>query len=164
MSNRKCNPKIAACIKMAEEVTWYVIPCPSNMQLTNVSKERGTHGSIYCLWECERKQPLWIGQSIPALVRSINEKGILNKSKRLHASSLYRVLRKEARKCSHKNFVVEKFSRANVEDVNSFISTFASVIFCTKAPELWKCSRPRSNATDEVLSLSSEAKMPLEAD
>ena len=136
--------KIVAPNKMTEEVTWYVIPCPSNMELTSVAKERG---SIYCLWECERKQPLWIGQSIPALVRSINEKGILNASKRLHASSLYRVLRREARKCSHKNFVVDKFSRANVEDINSFIALFSSVIFCTKSPELWKCSRPRGEAT-----------------
>ena len=74
----------------AEADQWYVIPCPANVELTSVAKERGTHGSIYCLWECERRSPAWLGQSVPALVRSINEKAVLAPEKRLHASSLYR--------------------------------------------------------------------------
>ncbi len=76
---------------MADADAWYVIPCPSSVILTSVCKERGTHGSVYCLWECERKMPVWIGQSIPALVRSINEKAVMNDAKRLHASSLTEV-------------------------------------------------------------------------
>ena len=89
--------------------------------------------------------PVWIGQSIPALVRSINEKAVVNESKRLHASSLYRCLRKEARKESHKSWKVEKFSRAQVEDLNAFVAGFSSAVFISKSPELWKCGRPQSD-------------------
>ena len=133
---------------MADSEAWYVIPCPSTLELTGVAKERGTHGSVYCLWECEKKMPVWIGQSIPALVRSINEKAVMNDSKRLHASSLYRCLRKEARKESHKNWKVEKFSRAQVEDLNAFIRGFPSAVFISKSPELWKCSKPAQDSGD----------------
>ena len=134
---------------MTEADAWYIIPCPSTVELTSVCKERGTHGSVYCLWECERKMPVWVGQSIPALVRSINDKAVMNETKRLHASSLYRCLRKEARKESHKNWKVEKFSRAQVEDLNIFMATFPSTVFISKSPELWKCSRPKNESQEE---------------
>ena len=124
--------------------SWFVIPCPPTVELITVAKERGTHGSVYCLWECECKLPVWIGQSIPALVRSINDKAVLTETKRLHASSLYRCLRKEARKESHKSWKVEKFSRAQIEDINMFLKEFPSAVFVSKSPELWKCSRPQT--------------------
>ena len=88
--------KLALGNSMADSEQWYVIPCPANVQLTSVLKERGTHGAIYALWECEKRTPCWIGQSIPALVRSINEKAVIAPEKRLHASSLYRCLRRVA--------------------------------------------------------------------
>uniref|UniRef100_A0A6C0BZM4 Uncharacterized protein n=1 Tax=viral metagenome TaxID=1070528 RepID=A0A6C0BZM4_9ZZZZ len=138
-----------------DESTWYVIPCPPTVELTNISKERGTHGSVYCLWECECKLPIWIGQSIPALVRSINEKAVLTDTKRLHASSLYRCLRKEARKESHKSWKVEKYSRAQVEDINEFIHNFPSAVFVSKSPELWKCSRPQSKKDGDTVPIES---------
>lgn len=139
--------KLINPLKMTDADAWYIIPCPSTVELTCVCKERGTHGSVYCLWECERRLPVWIGQSIPALVRSINEKAVMNETKRLHASSLYRCLRKEARKESHKNWKVEKFSRAQVEDLNVFISSFPSAVFISKSPELWKCGPPPASAS-----------------
>ena len=52
--------------------------------------------------------------------------------------------RKEARKESHKSWKVEKFSRAQVEDINEFIGKFPSAVFVSKSPELWKCSRPQN--------------------
>jgi hypothetical protein len=124
--------------------TWYIIPCPSSVKLTSVKKERGTHGSIYTLWECELRSPLWIGQSIPALVRSINEKAVYNREKRLHASSLYRCLRGEARKQAHKSWKVEKFSRNNLDQLNQHIEIFPSVVYVSKSPEMWRCGQPSS--------------------
>ena len=129
--------------------TWFIIPCPSSVELTNVAKERGTHGSIYCLWECEKRTPVWVGQSVPALVRSINEKAVMTPEKRLHASSLYRCLRREARKESHKNWKVEKFSRNQVQDLNAHLSQFPSVVYCSKSPELWRCT-PTAKEEDDV--------------
>ena len=127
----------------ASNETWYVIPCPSSVELTSVSKERGTHGAIYCLWEVDRKTPVWIGQSIPALVASINDKAVITVEKRLHASSLYRCLRKEARKESHKSWKVDKFSRTQVSELNKHLKTFPSVVYVSKSPELWRCSQTR---------------------
>lgn len=118
--------------------TWYTIPCPSEVRLSDVRKERGTHGSIYTLWECELLSPLWVGQSIPALVRSINENVVHSREKRLHASSLYRCLRGEARKLVHKSWKVQKFSRTDLEQLNEHIGRFPSVIYVSKSPEMWR--------------------------
>jgi len=125
---------------MADSDQWFVIPCPANVQLTFIQKERGTHGAIYAMWECEKRTPCWIGQSIPALVRSINEKAIMSPEKRLHASSLYRCLRKEAKKMAHKNFRVEKFARVDISELNLFLGEFPSIVVTSKSPELWHCS------------------------
>lgn len=118
---------------------WYVIPCPAGLELTSIGKERGTHGAVYTLWECERKSAVWLGQSVPQLVRSINEKAVTAPEKRLHASSLYRCLRKEARKESHKSWKVEKFTRAEIGELNKFLSDFPSIVVTSKSPELWHC-------------------------
>lgn len=126
---------------LAEERTWYIIPCPASVTLTKVDKERGTHGSIYVLWDIDEKSPVWVGQSIPALVRSVNEKAVINKEKRLHASSLYRCLRGEARKAHHKSWKVHKYNRDALTEMNRFLSEFPSVVYVSKSPELWRCSQ-----------------------
>lgn len=130
----------------ADVGTWYIIPCPSSVKLTGVNKERGTHGSIYTLWECELRSPLWVGQSIPALVRSINDKAVYNREKRLHASSLYRCLRGEAKKQGHKGWKVEKFSRGDLDQLNQHITIFPSVVYVSKSPEMWRCGQPASSS------------------
>jgi len=124
---------------MSASEQWFVIPCPAGLQLTSVGKERGTHGSLYALWECERKSSVWLGQSVPQLVCSINEKAVTTPEKRLHASSLYRCLRKEARKESHKSWKVEKFTRAEIAELNKFLADFPSIVVTSKSPELWHC-------------------------
>ena len=143
---------------MVDAEHWFVIPCPSNINLTTVEKERGTHGAIYALWECEKRTPCWVGQSVPALVRSINQKAVVTPEKRLHASSLYRCLRREARKESHKNWKVEKFSRADVGLLNTFFQQFPSIVVTSKSPELWHCS-----ATSPPEEPASVAEAPVES-
>lgn len=118
---------------------WYIIPCPAGVQLTSIAKERGTHGSIYCLWECDRRSPCFLGQSVPALVKCINEKVVLTPEKRLHASSLYRCLRRESKKSLHKSWKVERYSRCDISSLNEFLSGFPSIIVTSKSPELWHC-------------------------
>jgi hypothetical protein len=151
--------KLALGKSMADSEQWYVIPCPANVQLTSVLKERGTHGAIYALWECEKRTPCWIGQSIPALVRSINEKAVIAPEKRLHASSLYRCLRREARKESHKSWKVEKFARADITELNHFLGEFPSIVVTSKSPELWHCSPLSSVEEEEVEDV--EAHVPV---
>lgn len=144
-----CSPQ--AEIDDTAAGNWYIIPCPSEVKLSSVKKERGTHGSIYTLWECELRSPLWVGQSIPALVRSINENAVYSREKRLHASSLYRCLRGEAKKASHKSWKVEKFSRNDLEQLNTHINIFPSVIYVSKSPEMWRLGEtpPIQQYTDE---------------
>lgn len=137
-----CSPQ---AVDDAATGTWYIIPCPSEVKLSSVKKERGTHGSIYTIWECELRSPLWVGQSIPALVRSINENAVYSREKRLHASSLYRCLRGEARKNNHKSWKVEKFSRTDLEQLNNRIGIFPSVIYVSKSPELWRLGESSSS-------------------
>lgn len=132
---------------MGEPDQWYIIPCPANLQLTSIGKEHGTHGYCYVLWECERKTSVWLGQSVPRLVRAINEKAVTAPEKRLHASSLYRCLRKEARKESHKSWKVDKFSRAEIVELNRFLADFPSIVVVSKFPELWHCHATTSGAS-----------------
>ena len=117
---------------------WFIIPCPNDIVLTSISKEKGTHGSCYVLWEIEMKSSLWIGQSVPALVRAINEKAVLAQEKRLHASSLYRCLRGESRKGIHKGWRVEKFERTEHSELSDRLRAFPSVVFVSKDPQRWK--------------------------
>ena len=143
-----CSPQ---AVDDAATGTWYIIPCPSEVKLSSVKKERGTHGSIYTIWECELRSPLWVGQSIPALVRSINENAVYSREKRLHASSLYRCLRGEARKNNHKSWKVEKFSRTDLEQLNNRISIFPSVIYVSKSPELWRLGESSNNSPPPII-------------
>jgi hypothetical protein len=129
---------------------WFVIPCPNSINLTAVDKERGTHGSVYALWEVDCRSPLWIGQSIPALVRSVNEKAVWTLEKRLHASSLYRCLRGESRKLSHKSWRVEKYSRSELVTLNSRMKGFPSVVCVSKSPEMWQCNTPQENQIEDT--------------
>jgi hypothetical protein len=132
------------------EAIWYVIPCPNSVELTGISKESGTHGTVYVVYEVEMRSPLWIGQSIPALVRSINDKAVCNRDKRLHASSLYRCLRGEAKKCSHKSWKVEKFARIDLDPLNRQIKLFPSVVYVSKSPEMWRCGQPAENEVTDL--------------
>lgn len=128
---------------------WYAIPVPPTIQLLEVLKETSTHGSLYSLFECEERSNLFIGQSIPALTKAINSKAIVIPEKRLHCSSLYRVLRSESKKTSHKNWKVTKYNRNEIDKINTLMKKFPGVIFISKTPELWKTL---NNATtdDEI--------------
>ena len=147
---------------MTDNEEWYIIPCPCSITLTSVDKERGTHGSLYCLFECDRNLPVWVGQSIPALVNSINTKAILCPNKRLHASSLYRCIREESRKGTHKQWCVKKFDRNLVDDINNFIKQFPSVVFVSKAPEIWRCSLPEIRDTENNTKSNTEDETQIE--
>ena len=121
----------------AEQQVWHVIQCPANLVLTSVGKERGTHGFIYTIWEVERRFPVWVSQSIPAVVKAINDKAVLAHEKRLHASSIYRVLRGESQKRSHKHHAVCRWARTHLAELNTHLRLFPSCIFVSKTPEQW---------------------------
>ncbi len=119
--------------------TWHVVRAPSDVQLTLVEKEWMTQGWIYCVWEVDMQTPCWTSQSLPAIVAAINSG--LCKTKRLHVSSLYRLLRGESLSMIHKNHLLAVFKRADVEQLNEHMRKFLSCKFVTKDVTSWKARR-----------------------
>jgi hypothetical protein len=147
---------------MSDGDQWYIIPCPAGIQLTSIMREKISHGHVYCLWECERRMPAWLGQSIPALVRSINEKVVLIPEKRLHASSLYRTLRQQCKKQQHKCWKCSKYNRSEIAELNLFLANFPSIVVVSKSPELWHCNslsvREEAEEPEDVAAAAGELK------
>lgn len=142
-----------------EDSVWHTIAVPSHMELLSVQKESGTHGYIYTLWEIDHHQPCWVSQSVPAIVSAINNKVVTTREKRLHASSVYRVLRGESCKQSHKNHRVAKFSRQSLKELNAHLQTFVSCMFVTKTPEKWRVlllPEPSEQTPDDQVAVSEE--------
>ena len=119
--------------------TWHVVRAPSDVQLTWVEKEWMTQGRIYCVWEVDMQTPCWISQSLPAIVAAINRG--LCKEKRLHVSSLYRLLRGETRSKMHKNHLLSTYKRKGVDRLNEHMRKFPSCKFVTKDVTSWKARR-----------------------
>ena len=86
--------------------------------------------------------PCWISQSLPAIVAAINSG--LCKTKRLHVSSLYRLLRGESLSMIHKNHLLAVFKRADVDKLNEHMRKFPSCKFVTKDVTSWKARRDDS--------------------
>ena len=121
-----------------DDDSWVIIPCPPEIMLSEIQKEKGTHGAVYLLYECDMSTPIWVGQSIPAIVKAVNDKAVLASEKRLHASSLYRCLRGESKKGIHKGWRVERLERGEFNVINAKIKVFSSVVFVSKDPEKWR--------------------------
>jgi hypothetical protein len=135
----------------SKDVKWYCVPVPNTVRLSEIQKEQSSHGLVYLLFECEQRSSLFIGQSIPALTKAINSKAIQVPEKRLHCSSLYRVLRSESKKASHKNYRCLKFKRTAIPDINTYIQKFPSIVFVSKSPDLWKTSELDVDQVESIL-------------
>ena len=117
-------------------MSWRVVNVPGNVQLSQVGKEWKTHGKIYCVWEIDMQTPCWLSQSLPALIDALNQ--TLSRPKQLQVSSMYRVLRGESLRCRHKNYVMQAFSRRELEELNAHLASFPGCMFVTQEPEEWK--------------------------
>ena len=122
---------------------WFLVQASNMVRLVQVNKEHSTHGFIYILLELNTTSPCWVGQSVPALVSSINTNsvGIAGRSA-LHASSLYRILRREAKRAEHKGFAIYRFPRNLLDEVNMILTKAPYVIYVTKKPALWNIALP----------------------
>ena len=104
--------------------TWHVVRVPSDVQLPWVEKEWMTQGWIYCVVEVDMQAPCWISKSLPAILAAINRG--LCKEKRLHASSMYRLLRGETRSKMHNNHLLSTYKRKDVDQLNEHMRKFPS--------------------------------------
>jgi hypothetical protein len=135
---------------------WSVVHCPTDIDLTAISKECCSHGSIYLLWEVEMETPCFVSQSVPAVVKVINELAIGRPEKRLHASSLYRCLRGESVKNTHKTWRIDRFPRTSMPEINAHLKQFASAIFVTKSPDKWRIAKRQVDEAPTAAPPSSE--------
>ena len=93
------------------------------------------HGKIYCVWEVDMLTPCLLSQSLPALVDAFNVP--LSCPKQLQVSSMYRVMRGESLRRRHKNYVLQAFSRRELEELNAHLASFPGCMFVTKEPAEW---------------------------
>jgi hypothetical protein len=127
---------------------WFLVQASNTVRLVKVNKEHSTHGFIYILLELNTTSPCWVGQSVPALVSSINTNasGVVGRSA-LHASSLYRILRREAKRAEHKGFAIYRYPRNLLDEVNIILAKAPYVIYVTKKPSLWNIALPGAPLT-----------------
>ena len=78
-----------------------------------------------------------------ALVDAVNH--TLSRPKQLQVSSMYRVLRGQSLRCRHKNYVMQAFSRKELEELNVHLASFPGCMFVTQEPEEWKLAEGTSS-------------------
>ena len=123
-------------------MSWCVVNVPGKIQLAHVRKEWATHGNIYCVWEIDMLTPCWVSQSLPPLVDALNR--TLSHPKQLQVASMYRVLRGESLRRRHKNYMMQMFSRQEIEELNAHLANFPGCMFVTQYPEEWKLAEDDS--------------------
>ena len=87
----------------------------------------GDAWNIYCVWEIDMLTPCWVSQSLPPLVDAVNQ--TLSRPKQLQVSSMYRVLRGESLRRRHKNYMMQMFSRQEIEELNAHLANFPGYCF-----------------------------------
>jgi hypothetical protein len=79
----------------------------------------------------------------------------------LHASSLYRILRREAKRAEHKGFAFYRYPRNLLDEVNVILAKAPYVIYVTKKPSLWNIALPGVSLTgSESISETTSAHPP----
>jgi hypothetical protein len=104
------------------------IDVPTGTVFTTIFKEPHTHGIVYVLSRL-RDRP-WIGQSSVILARAINETGGLI----VHSSTLYRIVRGEAKKARTKDLMVQTIKTE--EELNEMIKESGAWVV-TRFPHVW---------------------------
>ena len=115
---------------------WQVIQCPATTEFKRVAKEQETHGNLYIVWERYGRTPCWICQSVPVLIQFMNQR-FRDAEKHLRVSPLYRILRGESTKQTHKNHEIVMLERDEMEALNRIIRRFPACNVVTKDPEKW---------------------------
>ena len=110
--------------------TIYCTPPP---RFASVAREPGAQGTLYCLWHPERPTA-WLGQSVPPLLRALNEKGVYYK---LHVSSIYRMLRGQHQSQQHHGWRVLRCGLDDLQPLNELLSTKLDLVVVCRCPDSW---------------------------
>ena len=94
---------------------WHLVTCPGSIRFARIRRELHTQFRIYVIFEPRAvAHPAWISQSNAELVKHLRSVG-----RRVHMSSLYRILRGEAKRNSHLGYAIRRCATA--EDVNKVL-------------------------------------------
>ena len=111
---------------------WRAVATPP-LKLREVDKEAGTQGSIYLLWRIGCESVVCAAQSLPALIRWLNEQQDLI---HFRTSSMYRVSR--CGQNQHHGWRAERHSRQEIGRLNARLMEFKNLVFLTRSPDSWK--------------------------
>ena len=115
--------------------SWCVVGVPLGVRFTRILKETATQGRVFVVYDVDMDQPCWVSQSLPALLAAYNQRR--SHSKRLHASSAYRVLRGQSTSALHKNHRFCALQRSAADDLNEHIAVFLGCFVVTKEGQAW---------------------------
>ena len=114
---------------------WYVVRLPQGVQFTHIKKEKDCQGRLILIYEEDGEDACWLSQSMPAVVRAIND--TVSRPKGLHCSSAHRILRAESLSHVHKNHHVVAYHRHELAALNEHISQLPGCRCVTKDVNAW---------------------------
>lgn len=113
------------------------------LKFRTVTKEMGTQGSIFLLWCIGNDGMVCASQSLPALIRWLNER---QDSIHFRISSLYRVSR--GGQVQHHGWKVARYSISDIDAVNSQLAEFRNLVFLTRFPDNWQFAQTTSGISE----------------
>ena len=114
---------------------WYVVRLPQGTEFTHIKKEKDCQGRLILIYEEDGEDACWLSQSMPAVVRAINN--TVSRPKRLHCSSAYRILRAESLSHVHKSFHISSYRRDEIDALNEHVGLLPGVRCVAKDPDAW---------------------------
>jgi len=94
---------------------WHLVTCPGDIRFSHIHREAKTRFRIHVIFEPRTvARPAWISQSNAELVKHLRSVG-----RRVHMSSLYRILRGEAKRNLHLGYAIRRCATA--EEVNKVL-------------------------------------------
>lgn len=107
------------------------------VRLTRVARERGKQGRIYAAWCPGRTDVCFLGQSATKLCAVVNARR--PGEPRLHASSLYRILRRETLAEASAGLQLRLFLPHDLDALNAHLARFDSVCWVSDELHRWEC-------------------------
>jgi hypothetical protein len=111
---------------------WSMLRVPA-LEFCQIHKELGTQGNLYLLFD-KNHSIAFVTQSVPLISKAV----FLKTKTILYNSSIYRMIRKLAKKQTMKNmWKALKFKREELDEFNLLLKKFNLIFFITKDPDLY---------------------------
>ena len=124
---------------------WQSASCALTVRFFRIRKELHTNGRLYGIYHDKDRDVVWLGQSVYGMVKEINK---LQRYRKVHSSTAYRILRGEAEQRHLRGMTVERL--ADVDHVNELLDRIdaPSVVVVTRNPEKCELKAPYKAKAD----------------